>query len=104
MSKDIKLKGRYGLTHKLIYLEESKYLFSSELSCRIIYNGDEILALDPSGGPCMTVGNTINGLNIESIKFNNDNPKGYIFTLVFPNNKNKVLPKVGVDNTLKPAE
>lgn len=52
----------------------------------------------------MTVGNTINGLSIESIKFNDDNPKGYIFTLVFPNNKNKVLPKVGVDNTLKPAE
>lgn len=86
--EDIILRGRYGLKHILVYLEENKYLFQSELSCRIIYNGDEIIALDPSGGPMMKVGSDINDMQIKEIKFNQENPKGYIVTLI-PLNKAK---------------
>lgn len=86
--RDIILIGRYGLKHKLVYLEESKYLFQSELSCRILYNGEEIIALDPSGGPMMRVGSDINDMQIKEIKFNQENPKGYILTLI-PLNKAK---------------
>lgn len=82
MSKDIALIGRYGLKHKLVYLEDNKYLFQSELSCRIIYNGDDIIALDPSGGPMMKVGSEVNNMQIKEIKFSQDNPKGYIITLM----------------------
>lgn len=85
---NIILKGRYGLEHILVYLEENKYLFQSELSCRIIYNGDEIIALDPSGGPMMKVGSDVNDMQIKEIKFNQENPKGYILTLM-PLNKAK---------------
>lgn len=82
MSKDIKLIGRYGLKHHLKYLGGDDYLFKSDLSCRIIYNGDSIIALDPSGGPMMKVGSEVNNMQIKEIKFNQDNPKGYIITLI----------------------
>jgi hypothetical protein len=93
MSKDIKLQGRYGLVHYLKHLEGNEYLFQSELSCRILYNGDDIIAIDPSGGPMMKVGSDINNMQIKEIKFRQEDPKGYILTLIPLNRPRKYQTK-----------
>lgn len=68
----IELPSRYGDMVKLIPLNHNIYkvdFTENPYSYRIIYNEDNktIKAFDPSGGPFISIGSTINNLKVTSI-------------------------------------
>ena len=67
----IKLESRYkDVDSKLIQVENNKYLLETNSEC-IRISRDAYLtinSIDPEGGPMISVGDTIQGKNIKSIK------------------------------------
>lgn len=72
--KDIILNARYGLTHKLKHIADNLWQIefdkNSTGTYRIIGKYNDVKALDPEGGPFLSVDSTINGYKIRSITFN----------------------------------
>lgn len=68
----IELESRYGDITKLIPLNENVYkvdFTNNPYGYRVVYNEDDktIKAFDPSGGPFINVGSTVNNLKVTSI-------------------------------------
>lgn len=73
----IKLPARYGYCHTLEYIGNNLWQFKSDPNSGGYYRcigfegehkiGPNIEALDPDGGPFMSVGDIINGYEIKSI-------------------------------------
>ena len=87
MDKIIELRGRYG-THTLKQLTpvkggESKtyklVLGSEEDIIRTGYTEEEVLFIDPSGGPYMQVGGVLKGNKIKAIDYSYD-IEAYVIT------------------------
>jgi hypothetical protein len=91
MEKNITLRGR-GTTHTLEYLQDNNYLLNTEFNYRISKDGDNIKFIDPAGGPMLRKGGEVSGFYIKDIRFSEDNPKGYIFTLI--SNRNRKIAAV----------
>lgn len=74
MENDILLPARYGLVHKLIPLGNNlwqlKFDKNSTGTYRIIGNMNDIKAIDPEGGPFLSVGESLGTYVIKSIKAN----------------------------------
>lgn len=83
MKKIILLKGSYNIAHKLIKFKDFDYVLHTKFSLRVIKNGNDLTAIDLSGGPTIRVGYMLDGTNykVEKIVFSKDNPTGYIITL-----------------------
>ena len=83
MRKVILLRGSYNVAHKLILFKDFEYVLHTKNSLRVIKNDNNIVALDLSGGPMIKVGSMLETTpyKVENIRFNEDNPKGYIITL-----------------------
>jgi len=86
--EEIEIKSRSRHKHKLVEIEEGKYLFKSAedwMPLRVICGKDEngkidkYKAIDPDGGPMLNIGDIIDGKEIIEIEHK---PKvGYILTL-----------------------
>lgn len=79
----INLDNRYGAKLWLERLDKGLWILNSEKKedlgfMRIIYkeNGKDIEAIDPSGGPFLSVGTVLEGYIIEEIY-----PNGYVLKL-----------------------
>lgn len=83
MRKIILLRGSYNVAHKLILFKDFDYVLHTRNSLRVIKNGNNITALDLSGGPMIKVGSMLQPTpyKVENIRFSESNPKGYIITL-----------------------
>lgn len=83
MKKIILLRGFYNVAHKLILYKDYDYVLHTKNALRVINNGNKIITLDLSGGPTIKVGSMLETTpyRVENIRFNEDNPKGYIITL-----------------------
>ena len=71
----ITLPARYGYVHTLEYIGNDLWQFVPDLRSSGVYRligdyPDNIKALDPEGGPFMSVGDTINEYTIKSIRSN----------------------------------
>ena len=55
-----KLKGRTGEEHFLLKKPEG-WLFITDYSIRVIYDSDKLVAIDPAGGPYLSIGTDICG-------------------------------------------
>ena len=66
----MELYSRYGDTWKLEDLGDNKYVFKSPAATRVIF-GDEagtiIAAIDPPGGPMISIGDSISGKKLKEI-------------------------------------
>ena len=74
----ITLPNRYGLDIFLEYLQDEIYLLKGDLNCLSVIGMNEetknVVAVDPSGGPFITVGFVPkNGLIVTKINFDNNN-------------------------------
>lgn len=81
MSKEIKLKSRYGDTHTLVPVPEVgentyRYVPAQEwMPMRYIFDGDyredvdefDLTAVDTDGGPFLSVGDKVDGMEIKRI-------------------------------------
>jgi len=66
----IKLKSRYGAVHSLIPIDEKHYRFkSAEDWMPISLHGyeNDYMMMDPDGGPCLSVGDTLDSKIIKAI-------------------------------------
>jgi hypothetical protein len=97
MKKDIILKGRDS-TSTLVYLKGNDYLFSANLNFRIMKTEDKINFIDPAGGPKLSNGGSVNGFYIKDIRFSEENPRGYILTLI--SNRNREYTAKAVSQTV----
>lgn len=64
------LKNRYGNKHHLIPIDDKHYRFKSAedwMPISLIGEADDYKAVDPEGGPCLSVGDTIEGKIIKAI-------------------------------------
>lgn len=77
--KTIELKGRYGLCHKLEHIDGDCWkLVPDPKNNYVRYIGfdgqkdlsTKIKAIDPEGGPMLSVGDVVEGYTIESILVN----------------------------------
>lgn len=71
---DIILYNRDGINTKLRYIVDNKYLLITDLpTMGLTYsptNKDEIVAVDPSGGPCLPIGSeVIDGMFVKNINY-----------------------------------
>ena len=70
----IELKARYGYTHSLNHLKDNLWVFQPDPKStgiyRIIGELGNIQALDPEGGPFLSVGDKIGNYTIKSITQN----------------------------------
>lgn len=83
--KDIIIRSRHNDQHILRNTEPYKYLFISANEddyIRVIYNKDKtIYAIDPSGGPLMSVGSFLafaGEMSGRIIKYIKETPEGFI--------------------------
>ena len=62
--RKINLKNRDGF--EIVLREDSKNIFTldSDVMLRIMEDGDEIVAIDPPGGPLLSLGSVIDNLQI----------------------------------------
>lgn len=81
MSKEIKLKSRYGDTHTLVPVPEVgentyRYVPAQEwMPMRYIFDGDyredvdefDLTAVDTDGGPFLSIGDKVDGMEIKRI-------------------------------------
>jgi hypothetical protein len=77
---EILLPARYGMTHKLVYDKDNLWHIEFDKNAYGTYRcigfegeshiKDSIYALDPEGGPYLSVGDNIKGYIIKSIKSN----------------------------------
>ncbi|MBP5722806.1 MAG: hypothetical protein J6X18_04440 [Bacteroidales bacterium] len=81
MSKEIKLRSRYGDTHTLVPVPEVgentyRYVPAQEwMPMRYIFDGDyredvdefDLTAVDTDGGPFLSVGDKVDGMEIKRI-------------------------------------
>lgn len=83
--KDIILKNRYNEKYKLVYKQGNEYKFEGDTDYLRVGSreGDDsfksIHFIDPSGGPMLVVGGTIEGKRINSINSKED---GYYLELI----------------------
>lgn len=80
MNEVIDLGGRYGYNHKLKHVEGNLWQFEADPKSCGTYRcigwvgeyapGIEIEAFDPEGGPYMSVGSSVGGKKIKSIRSN----------------------------------
>lgn len=69
----IRLHSRDGSDNKLVRIGKEKsnfYMLISEYDCRVMFNPkdpDDISAIDPSGGPYISIGAIINGYKVKKI-------------------------------------
>ena len=92
MENVIKLPARYGLTHKLVHDIDDLWHIEFDEDSIGTYRcigfegqhsiGNSIYALDPEGGPFLSVGSTVKGYTIKSITSNG------LFELVKNENEN----------------
>ena len=78
--KEILLPARYGLTHKLKYLKDNLWEIEFDKNSTGTYRligfdgehgiGNFVHALDPEGGPFLTVGSKVSDYVIKSISSN----------------------------------
>lgn len=73
MSKKVLMKGRYGLKHYLIVDEEDPNLYKLQTDKKTNYvstigdNFDDLVAVDPEGGPYLSKGGKLLNKIISSI-------------------------------------
>ena len=70
------LKNRYGEKYFLILLKDNIYKFDGDIDymrCIFDEGGEKIKAIDPPGGPFISVGGTIFGKLIKEINFSDEN-------------------------------
>lgn len=73
MSKKVLMKGRYGLKHYLVVDEEDPNLFKLQTDKKTNYvstigdNFDDLVAVDPEGGPYLSKGSKLLNKIISSI-------------------------------------
>lgn len=73
MSKKVLMKGRYGLKHYLIVDEEDPNLYKLQTDKKTNYvstigdNFDDLVAVDPEGGPYLSKGSKLLNKIISSI-------------------------------------
>lgn len=73
MSKKVLMKGRYGLKHYLIVDEEDPNLYKLQTDKKTNYvstigdNFDDLVAVDPEGGPYISKGSKLLNKIISSI-------------------------------------
>ena len=79
----ISLYNRDGLRTELIRIGEDRYRLESEIdSVGMTFDTDDsILAVDPAGGPYMSLGDTVDGRVIEDITYSKEE-KGFIVCLM----------------------
>lgn len=79
MEKEIKLFNRDGISTKFVQIEDNVYKLeqSIDLDWGITGTLDNIIAVDPPGGPYITVGYQVQDYVVVDIK----NDKGIKFTL-----------------------
>jgi len=74
MKKDIILNARYGYKHCLKYIQDNLWSLNPDPRSsgyfRIIGNPGDIHAIDPDGGPFLSVGDQIENYHIKSITIN----------------------------------
>lgn len=78
--EDIILNARYGYIHKLKYLSDNNWIIDFDPNSSGTYRvigfegeskiGNFVHALDPEGGPLLSVDSKINGYTIKSITHN----------------------------------
>lgn len=73
-NKDIILPARYGYQHKLKYLSGNLWVLEPDSKSsgmyRIIGSPDDIHAIDPDGGPFISIDTNIEGKTVKSITIN----------------------------------
>lgn len=73
MSKKVLMKGRYGLKHYLVVDEENPNLYKLQTDKKTNYvstigdNFDDLVAVDPEGGPYISKGSKLLNKIISSI-------------------------------------
>ena len=73
MSKKVLMKGRYGLKHYLVIDEEDPNLYKLQTDKKTNYvstigdNFDDLVAVDPEGGPYLSKGSKLLNKIISSI-------------------------------------
>lgn len=73
MSKKVLMKGRYGLKHYLVVDEEDPNLYKLQTDKKTNYvstigdNFDDLVAVDPEGGPYLSKGSKLLNKIISSI-------------------------------------
>ena len=69
MEKEINLESRGNLGNKLIHVEGNKYKLYTKYSYRTGFTDglNNIIFIDPAGGPLMRVGKEINGRKIKAL-------------------------------------
>lgn len=72
MEKDIILPNRYGDKNRLVHVGENTYVLNFDPNgscCRLIFDEDpgSIKAVDPSGGPFISVGDEVDGRVVKEI-------------------------------------
>ena len=92
MENVINLPARYGLTHRLVHQGGNLWTIEFDKQAYGTYRligfegehgiGDSVYALDPEGGPFLSVGSTVGGYTIKSITSNG------IFELIKNENEN----------------
>lgn len=74
MEKDIILNARYGYKHCLKHVQDNLWTLECDPKTsgyfRIIGDPGNIVAIDPDGGPFMSVGDKIGDHHIKSITIN----------------------------------
>ena len=82
--RTIKIKNRYNDTIVLRNIEECKYILENTDYYRVIYDPetDEIKAVDPSGGPFLTVGFKIPNTNKEIVNIEGKSKDKPIFIII----------------------
>ena len=85
LDNEIKLPNRDGIGTKFVKVKDNVYRLEQHDNFPFSVTGtlDNVIAVDPPGGPYITVGYEINNYVVMDIKFN----KGFEFTLA----KNKQL-------------
>ena len=68
MCKKIKLPNRYGYDVNLIKLTKDKYHLEFSGMYRIIGELNNIQAVDPDGGPYISINSSINNQKVEKIE------------------------------------
>lgn len=82
--RTIKIKNRYNDTIVLRNIEDCKYILENTDYYRVIYDPetDEIKAVDPSGGPFLTVGFKIPNTNKEIVNIEGKSKDKPIFIII----------------------
>lgn len=69
MEEIIRLQSRGDTDNRLLHVGDNSYILATPLSYRVGFDKDDILYIDPSGGPFIEKGTKIGNKKVKNLRY-----------------------------------